>query len=77
MSGRDQKIREMAYAIWEKEGRPAGRADRHWEVAEKAVETTEQAEVAITTSVVTETKEPLLDEELQATFDEAAGLDEP
>ena len=27
---RDQLIRERAYAIWEREGRPNGRADAHW-----------------------------------------------
>src|SRR5688500_17886951 len=27
---RDQLIRERAYAIWDREGRPNGRADAHW-----------------------------------------------
>ncbi len=26
----DQLISEIAYQIWEAEGRPAGRADAHW-----------------------------------------------
>ena len=26
----EQLIRERAYAIWEREGRPAGRAEAHW-----------------------------------------------
>lgn len=25
-----ERIRERAYALWEEEGRPAGRAERHW-----------------------------------------------
>ncbi|WP_209768506.1 DUF2934 domain-containing protein [Azospirillum rugosum] len=27
---RDRLIRERAYLIWEREGRPEGRADAHW-----------------------------------------------
>jgi hypothetical protein len=34
MSGSDRKteraVRERAYFIWEREGRPQGRADAHW-----------------------------------------------
>lgn len=26
----EQKIREIAYSLWEKEGRPEGMAERHW-----------------------------------------------
>lgn len=29
----ETKIRELAYQIWESEGRPQGRAKRHWELA--------------------------------------------
>jgi len=29
----ENKIRELAYQIWESEGRPQGRAVRHWELA--------------------------------------------
>lgn len=45
---REQRIRELAYAIWEQEGRPEGRSERHWETAEKAVEAMERAEVVVT-----------------------------
>jgi hypothetical protein len=27
---REERIRERAYFIWEREGRPDGRADEHW-----------------------------------------------
>lgn len=27
---REQKLRELAYQLWEAEGRPDGQADRHW-----------------------------------------------
>jgi hypothetical protein len=30
----DQRIRERAYEIWEKEGKPHGRDDDHWRRAE-------------------------------------------
>jgi len=29
----EHKIRELAYQIWESEGKPQGRAVRHWELA--------------------------------------------
>jgi len=29
----ENKIRELAYQIWESEGKPQGRAVRHWELA--------------------------------------------
>lgn len=34
---REQIIRDTAYAIWEAEGRPDGKAERHWSQAEKQV----------------------------------------
>ncbi|HLW90327.1 MAG TPA: DUF2934 domain-containing protein [Roseiarcus sp.] len=37
MSDREQKIREIAFRIWEEEGRPLGHAERHWEMAERIV----------------------------------------
>lgn len=30
---RDQRRREIAYQLWEQEGRPDGRADEHWSKA--------------------------------------------
>ncbi len=38
---REKQIRELAYAFWEQEGRPEGRAERHWRSAEIAVEAVE------------------------------------
>ena len=29
----ENKVRELAYQIWESEGKPQGRAIRHWELA--------------------------------------------
>lgn len=35
----ENKIRELAYQIWESEGKPNGRATRHWELACELAET--------------------------------------
>jgi hypothetical protein len=40
---REHRIRELAQAIWEQEGRPEGQAERHWLTAEKVVEADERA----------------------------------
>ncbi len=34
---RDEQIRKRAHAIWEKEGRPSGSHDRHWQQAESEI----------------------------------------
>jgi Protein of unknown function (DUF2934) len=31
----EQRIRERAYGIWEREGRPEGRQEAHWEQARR------------------------------------------
>ena len=40
---RDQLIRERAYHIWEREGRPHGRETAHWQQAVGEIETEERA----------------------------------
>jgi hypothetical protein len=35
---REEKIRLRAHEIWEREGRPAGRAELHWEQARREIE---------------------------------------
>jgi hypothetical protein len=37
IASQEQRIRERAYAIWEGEGRPAGRAEAHWLQAEAEI----------------------------------------
>jgi Protein of unknown function (DUF2934) len=37
MEGREERIREIAYRIWEEEGWPADQADRHWHLAQLIV----------------------------------------
>ncbi len=39
---RERKVRERAHAIWEREGRPDGRDQEHWERASHEIETEER-----------------------------------
>jgi hypothetical protein len=50
---RDERIRLIAYAIWEEEGRPEGRAEEHWYKACELVD----AE-AVMTAPAAETPDP-------------------
>jgi hypothetical protein len=38
MTDKEQRVREVAYQIWEDEGRPDNHAVRHWGIAEKIVD---------------------------------------
>ncbi len=38
-SDRERLVRERAYAIWEREGRPTGRAEAHWFQALRELQT--------------------------------------
>ena len=38
---KEQRIRETAYHLWERDGRPAGQAERHWEMARRMTEDAE------------------------------------
>ena len=38
MDDRNQRIREIAYYLWEQEGCPESQADRHWAAAVAIVE---------------------------------------
>jgi hypothetical protein len=37
MNSREQRVQESAYYLWEEEGRPNGRDEIHWQMAEIAV----------------------------------------
>lgn len=39
INDRERKVRDRAYALWESEGRPAGRHDEHWYRAGQEVDT--------------------------------------
>ena len=30
IAGRDQRVADLAYRMWEEDGRPEGRAEAHW-----------------------------------------------
>jgi len=40
----EEQIREVAYAIWEEEGRPEGKDLEHWFTAKQALEEHEAAQ---------------------------------
>ena len=48
MDGREKRIHERAYKIWEDEGRPDGQHDDHWKKAEVQHEMTEQESEDVT-----------------------------
>lgn len=35
----EDRVRERAYALWEKDGRPDGRSDEYWQQAQSEVDT--------------------------------------
>jgi hypothetical protein len=37
----DDRVRDRAYALWEKDGRPDGRSDEYWRQAKSEVEAEE------------------------------------
>jgi hypothetical protein len=43
---REQRVRETAYHLWEKAGRPIGEADRHWQMAERLADEAEGSRFA-------------------------------
>ena len=40
---REQRIRELAYQMWEAEGRPEGRAEHYWNRAQELIEDESQS----------------------------------
>lgn len=46
MSEKEQRIRELAYQIWQSEGCPEGQEARHWEMAAKLADAEEGAPAA-------------------------------
>lgn len=41
----DQRTRELAYQIWESEGRPSGEEARHWDMASRLVHSEQQGDL--------------------------------
>ncbi|KAA0695958.1 DUF2934 domain-containing protein [Halopseudomonas laoshanensis] len=46
MSHDEQRIRELAYQIWENEGRPEGKTEEHWALARELVESESHGDTA-------------------------------
>lgn len=79
MTADEMRIREFAYQIWESEGRPAGKHDRHWEMARKLVEAENQeaARPAIRNRKVTRPTEANLTPETDTPAADAAAAQKP
>lgn len=45
MNNLEQRIRELAYQIWESEGRPDGENERHWQMATRLVQGEQQGDL--------------------------------
>ena len=46
MSNDEQRIRELAYQMWESEGRPEGKTEEHWALARQKLESETGDEMA-------------------------------
>jgi Protein of unknown function (DUF2934) len=66
MDEREQRIRERAYIIWEHEGRPEHQAERHWRLAQEAINEEETGGVAADPSGVVLTEEAVSGHGVQA-----------
>ena len=42
MDNDEQRIRETAYHLWEKDGRPLGQAERYWDMARNVADDMER-----------------------------------
>jgi hypothetical protein len=58
MSQRTERIQQLAYQIWESEGRPAHEEHRHWEMATKLYEAEQQQANPVAGSVEAKPKKP-------------------
>ncbi|SDS08654.1 Protein of unknown function [Halopseudomonas sabulinigri] len=46
MSDYEKRVRELAYQIWESEGKPEGQRERHWQMACELMETSQDGELS-------------------------------
>lgn len=53
-----QLIQELAYQIWESEGRPNGQSAKHWKLASILVETDNETESRSTSQETLEDQQP-------------------
>ncbi|MFD2438545.1 DUF2934 domain-containing protein [Modicisalibacter luteus] len=69
MADDELRVRQLAYRIWESEGRPEGQEQRHWEMARKIVAAERESGRDVQPDVETEPDEkdpdlPVRDDEL-------------
>ncbi|WP_253272890.1 DUF2934 domain-containing protein [Halomonas sp. PR-M31] len=77
MTDDELRVRQLAYRIWESEGRPDGQQQRHWEMALKivAAEQSSGHETNLDEEGEAKEEEPVLDDELPLENDER-GIEE-
>lgn len=54
----EQRIRELAYQIWESEGRPEGQDARHWQMAIKLLDSEQKGDLQPAPDKKTATRKP-------------------
>nr|WP_299242272.1 DUF2934 domain-containing protein [uncultured Halomonas sp.] len=77
MTDDELRVRQLAYRIWESEGRPDGQQQRHWDMALKIVKAERDAghETQLEDEGEIQEEEPILDDELPLEEDER-GIEE-
>ncbi|MBS9402797.1 DUF2934 domain-containing protein [Halomonas sp. TRM85114] len=72
MADDEQRVRQLAYRIWESEGRPEGQAQRHWDMAWKivAAERAARHEAELDALDAPHDEAPILEEDLPLEEDE-------
>jgi hypothetical protein len=55
----EDRVRDRAYALWEKDGRPDGRSDEYWQQARSEVEAEESEPGNESSDNGTEKRQPL------------------
>ncbi|MFA5678330.1 MAG: DUF2934 domain-containing protein [Pseudomonas sp.] len=58
MNNVEQRTRELAYQIWESEGRPVGEDARHWAMASRLVQSEQQGDLQPLPKKKTATRKP-------------------
>ncbi|PCC99849.1 DUF2934 domain-containing protein [Halopseudomonas pelagia] len=66
MSNNEQRVRELAYQLWENEGRPEGKTEEHWALARELVESESHGETAAPPGKAKRTRKPPTLAETQA-----------
>ena len=60
MTGRDQRVRDIAYFLWLEDGCPEGEDERHWLAAEDMVGSEPEEEASVEGELPSEPEETTL-----------------